>query len=70
MKCSCGKEVEPEREGLGLNTCYACALNVPKLKGVMVVDGKSFVDILIVTEKQHSQLVPVHRLSGNQSAPR
>lgn len=70
MICSCGKAVEQERAELGLEICFACAQSVQKVKGIMVVDGKSFVDIVVVSESEHAKLMRRHRLSGNQSAPK
>ena len=69
MTCACGNLVEPEREALGLSICSQCGSKVQKVRGVMVVDGKSFVDILIVSEQQQALLVRPHRLSGNQCPP-
>ena len=69
MKCSCGNEIGAERESLGLMVCYSCALKIPRVKGIMVVDGKSFVDMLVVSEKEHARCVLKHRLSGNPAPP-
>lgn len=42
------RSVEPKRIEVGLNTCYTCALNVPRKKGMMTSDHKTAMAIQIM----------------------
>lgn len=50
--CACGAPVEPARLEIGLETCYQCALNVPRVKGVRVFTDKVTSDVVVVPEEE------------------